>query len=140
MNMRQRELDALYRDVATPGEIPVGDTRGTALVLPGRAAGRVAQAIARLLFWQGKVFDPRSGMLRNKVTPFGIRAVRARVYVGDSWLDRGTEAIVLDYSKTSLVARWVRDEIREVAPGLWLGKVFVGRWHVLDFTLRAGSR
>ena len=140
MNMRQRELDALYRDVAMPGEIPVGDTRGTALVLPGRAAGRVAQAIARLLFWQGKVFDPRSGILRNKVTPFGIRAVRARVYVGDSWLDRGTEAIVLDYSRTSLVARWVRDEIREVAPGLWLGKVFVGRWHVLDFTLRAGSR
>ncbi len=140
LNMRQRELDALYRDVATPGEVPVGDTRGTALVLPGRAAGRVAQAIARLLIWQGKVFDPRSGTLRNKVTPLGIRAVRARVYVGDSWLDRGTQAIVLDYSRTSVVARWVRDEIREVAPGLWLGKVFVGRWHVLDFTLRAGSR
>lgn len=140
MNMRQRELDALYRDIATPGEIPVGDTRGTALVLPGRAAGRVAQAIARLLIWQGKVFDPRSGMLRNKVTPVGIRAVRARVYVGDSRLDRGTQATVLDYSKTSWIARWVRDEIREVAPGLWLGKVFVGRWHVLDFTLQAGAR
>lgn len=137
MRMRQAELDALYRDVEQPGAIPAGDTLGTALVLPGRAAGGVLQKIARRLVWQGKVFDPARGTLLNKVTPFGVRAVRARVYVGESWLDRGTRAIVLDYSRTSLVAHWIRDEIREVAPGLWLGKVFVGRWHVLDFTLRA---
>jgi hypothetical protein len=93
----------------------------------------------RLLFWQGKVFDPPEGTLKNKVSPLGVRAIRARVYVGDSWLDRGTEAIVLDYSRTSLVARWIRDEIREVAPGLWLGKVFVWKWHALDFTLRSGA-
>jgi cytochrome P450 len=139
MGMGQAELDALYRDVELPGAIPVGDTLGTALVLPGRAIGRAAGTAARLLFWQGKVFDPTSGTLKNKVSPFGIRAIRARVDVGDSWLDRGTRAIVLDYSRTSLVARWIRDEIREVGPGLWLGKVFVFRWHALDFTLRAGA-
>lgn len=137
LRMRQPELDELYRGIDAPGATPAGDTLGTALILPGRTAGRIAQAIARLLFWQGKVFDPGRGVLKNKVTPFGIRAVRARVYVGESWLDRGSQAIVLDYSKTSLVARWIRDEIREVSPGLWLGKVFVRRWHVLDFTLRA---
>jgi hypothetical protein len=42
---------------------------------------------------------------------------------------------VLDYSKTSLVARQVRDEIREIAPGVFLGLVFLGHRHVLDFTL-----
>ena len=138
MGMGQAELDALYRDVELPGAIPVGDTLGTALVLPGRAIGRAAGTAVRRLFWQGKVFDPTSGTLKNKVSPFGIRAIRARVDVGDSWLDRGTRAVVLDYSRTSLVARFIRDEIREVGPGVWLGKVFVFRWHALDFTLRAG--
>jgi hypothetical protein len=42
---------------------------------------------------------------------------------------------VLDYSKTSIVAHLVRDEIREIAPGVYLGLVFLGRRHVLDFTL-----
>ena len=123
----------------TPGGIPVGDTMGTAVVLPGRRPAGSRRSVARLLFWQGKVFDPASGTLKNKVTPLGIRSITARVYLGDSWLDRGTRAIVLDYSTTSLVARWIRDEIREVSPGLWLGKVFVGRWHALDFTLRSAA-
>jgi cytochrome P450 len=139
MGMSRAELDALYRDIEEPGGIPAGDTMGTAVVLPGTAAGRIAAKVARLLFWQGKVFDPASGTLKNKVTPLGIRSITARVYLGDSWLDRGTRAIVLDYSTTSLVARWIRDEIREVSPGLWLGKVFVGRWHALDFTLRSAA-
>jgi len=42
---------------------------------------------------------------------------------------------VLDYSKTSLVARQIRDEIREVAPGVFLGVVFWGHHHVVDFAL-----
>ena len=49
--------------------------------------------------------------------------MRAKVYKEASWFD-GKETIVLDYSKTSFVARKVRDEIREVAPGLYLGLVF----------------
>lgn len=137
MGMGRAERDDLYRRLDAPGSIPVGDTQGTPVLLAGRRMGGVVRAIARLLLWQGKVFDPRRRSLQNKITPLAIRAIRARVYVGESWLDRGRETIVLDYSKTSFVARWIRDEIREVAPGLWLGKVYVRRWHVLDFTLRA---
>jgi hypothetical protein len=37
------------------------------------------------------------------------------------------ECIVLDYSETSLVAHWVRDEIREVALHIYLGKVYLGK-------------
>jgi hypothetical protein len=43
-----------------------------------------------------------------------------------SWLDN-KECIILDYSETSLVGHWVRDEMRLVAPGLYLGKVYWGK-------------
>jgi hypothetical protein len=82
------------------------------------------------------VFDPARGTLVNKITPLGLRAVRGRVLVAGSRLDRGREAIVIDY-RGSPVAWFVRDELREVGPGLWLGMAMVGRWRVLSFLLRA---
>jgi len=36
------------------------------------------------------------------------------------------EAIILDYSINSIGARWIRDELREVSSGLWLGKASNG--------------
>ena len=45
------------------------------------------------------------------------------------------ETIVIDYSKTSLLARVIRDEIREVEPGVYLGKVWWGKKRILDFAL-----
>ena len=67
-----------------------------------------------------------------------IPAIRARVYQEESWFD-GRNCIVLDYSQTSRICRWVRDEIREVDPGLYLGLVYgVGRFfggrRLLDVT------
>ena len=73
-------------------------------------------------------------MLRNKILPFGINAIIARVYKEASWLD-GKECIVLDYSDTSLVAQWIRDEIREISSGVYLGKVYWGRQRLIDFVL-----
>lgn len=136
MTMSQSELDDLYRGIDSPGQIPVGTTEGTAVLLPGRRFGAPLRRIAGLLLWKGKIFSPESSDLQNRISPFGFRAIRARVYAGESWMD-DHEAIILDYSTTSFVARWIRDEIREVAPGLWLGKVFVRKWHALDFTLAA---
>jgi hypothetical protein len=92
------------------------------------------------VFWHGKVFHPSTHDLHNKISPFGIEAIRAKVYQGESWLD-GQPCVVLDYSETSFVAGWIRDEIREVAPGLYLGlvwgvgKLFGGRKRVLKFAL-----
>ena len=58
------------------------------------------------------------------------------MYRDASRLD-GRPCIVLDYSKTSRVAGWVRDEIREVAPRLYLGLVYVrSRRAPLRFSLR----
>ncbi len=42
---------------------------------------------------------------------------------------------MLDYSKTSLVAQWIRDEIREVAPGIYLGLVYWGKKKLIHFAL-----
>lgn len=58
----------------------------------------------------------------------------AKVYKQGSWFD-GKECIVLDYSYTSLIAHWVRDEIRLVAPGTYLGIVFWERDKLINFTL-----
>ncbi|MGG2459762.1 hypothetical protein ACO0M4_08055 [Streptomyces sp. RGM 3693] len=93
----------------------------------------MAAVLVRRLAWQGKVFGPGCRELRNLVTPFGIWAVRARAYRNSSWCDGGG-CIVLDYSHTSLVAHWIRDEIRRVGQGGYLGNVYWGRRKVLDFS------
>ncbi|MCC2274344.1 hypothetical protein LKL35_02660 [Streptomyces sp. ET3-23] len=131
--MSRPELDRLFR-ASQPGGIPRGKGRGTVLLGRSPKVNAVAAALVRRLAWQGKVFDPVRGELRNLVTPFGIRAIRARVYRNASWSDGG-ECIVLDYSHTSLVAHWIRDEIRRVGNGAYLGNVYWGRRRILEFSL-----
>ncbi len=118
----------------TAGAIPDGRGKGTVLLGTGGRAARVAAALCYALAWRGKVVNARAARLKNIVTPLRIQAIEAAVYQQDSWYD-GETCIVLDYSKTSFVARKVRDEIREIAPGVFLGLVFWGRRHVLDFAL-----
>jgi hypothetical protein len=118
----------------TAGAIPDGRGKGTVLIGTGGRTARVAAALCYALAWRGKVVNARQGRLRNLLTPLGIQAIEAAVYKQDSWYD-GETCIVLDYSKTSLLARMIRDEIREIAPGVFLGLVFWGRRHVLDFAL-----
>jgi hypothetical protein len=132
--MSSDKLDELFRS-SESGEIPRGEGAGLVLVAPGTTLEGPAEKLIHLIAWQGKVFDPEKGELRNEILPFGIKAVRAKVYKEASWLDQ-KEAIILDYSKTSLVAHWIRDEIREVAPGIYLGLVYWGRDRILHFTLK----
>ncbi len=135
----REELDEIYRN-ATPGEIPSGDTRGTA-ILAGSILAKPIAFLAGLLAWQGKIFDlfcsdGQAGILVNKITPFSLTFIVAKVYRDTSWMD-GKETIVIDYSKTSFVAKVIRDEIREVEPGVYLGKVWWGKKRILDFALSA---
>jgi hypothetical protein len=132
--MTNRQLDELFRG-SPAGAVPTGDARGTVLVFTGSRAARIIAAIAHVVGWQGKVFAPDGRQLLNKITPLGIRAIRAAVSPGPSWVDGG-DCIVLDYSRTSLLARWVRDEIRIVGPGLYLGVVWLRQRRIAGFTLR----
>jgi hypothetical protein len=117
------ELEALFAN-APAGEIPTGKGHGQALMATGTFASRPLLAMVRLLAWHGKEFDRSTHSLRNLISPFGVRAISADVYVDASRVD-GRPCIVLDYSKTSRLAKWVRDEIREIEPGLYLGVVYV---------------
>jgi hypothetical protein len=85
--------------------------------------------------WKGKVFDAQKGLLKNKILVFGIEAIVARVYKAASWFD-GQECIVLDYSDTSVVAHWIRDEIRLIGPNFYLGLVYWDRARLIDFCLQ----
>lgn len=131
------QLDEIYQN-APAGTLPSGDTRGTAIVT-GSLFSKTLAAIARLFAWQGKIFDlfppdRQNGILVNKITPFSLTFVVAKVYRDKSWMD-GKETIVIDYSKTSFFAKAIRDEIREIEPGVYLGKVWWGKTRVLDFAL-----
>ena len=137
LEMSREQLDEIYKN-AKAGAVPRGDTQGTAIVAGCSMAGGLAK-LARLVAWKGKVFDMfaekgEKGVLVNKVSPFGMRLIVAKVYRDASWMDN-KETIVIDYAKTSLMARKIRDEIREVEPGLWLGKVWWGKTRILDFAL-----
>ena len=138
LDLSRDALDDLYKS-AQPGAIPSGDTLGTAIAWGLPFTREVAQ-LAQLLVWKGKVFDVNpdgeTGVLRNKLLPFGVKLIVAKVYRDKSWLD-GKDTIVIDYSATSLLARLVRDEIREVTPGHYLGKVWWGEKRVMDFALEA---
>ena len=127
------ELDDLFRK-SSAGPIPAGRARGTALILPGSAVDGALQWFVRLLCWQGKVFSPQTRDLKNLISPLGLHLIRASVYQDESWFSAGP-AVILDYSKTSFLAQKIRDEIREVSPGLYLGQVYWGKSRIALFML-----
>ena len=134
LKMSAEELDELFRN-SPAGAIPDGEGQGTAVIAPG---SKVSDEIARfvnLFSWKGKVFDAKKGELRNKILPLGHKAIVAKVYQDKSWFDK-KDAIILDYSKTSLLAKWIRDEIREVSPGVYLGIVYWGKRKLIHFGLK----
>jgi hypothetical protein len=134
LKMSQAQLDELFSQ-SPAGEIPDGEAKGTAIVAPGTTYTEDLAEFISHFAWQGKVFDSKRGVLRNKILFFGISAILAKVYKGASWLDQ-KDCIVLDYSETSLLAKWIRDEIREIAPGTYLGKVYWGKKRLIDFALK----
>jgi hypothetical protein len=119
LRMTPEELESVYRQ-GTFAAIPPGRVRGTALLAPGTRRTRLLARGTRLV-WQGKEFDPAQATTVNRF--FGLRMIRAQVYQAPSWLD-GAPALVLDYSQTSRIYASYRDEIRQVAPGLFLGLMY----------------
>ncbi len=133
LNMTPAQLDELFGK-SESGPIPDGPARGTAILKPGSAvSGDLAEAV-KLFVWQGKTFDGPHGVLRNRISAFGINAIVAEVYKTPSLYDN-KECIVLDYSKTSTVAKWIRDEIRLIGPKRYLGRVYWDNKPCLHFAL-----
>lgn len=120
------------------GAIPLGESSGKAMFFPGTILGVWLSWLGNRL-WKGKIVDQSGHGLINKV--LGLKLISAIVYRGTSWSD-GKPSIIIDYLHTSLVAFFIRDEIRSVGSGLYLGKVYIrmpfkyrfcALWFALEF-------
>ena len=134
LEMSPQKLDEKFRG-SPAGPIPAGRGDGIALFAPGTPFSKAAANVVRAVAWKGKVFDAERGELRNLIGPPGASAIRAKVFSGESWFD-GKESIILDYRQTSRVAHWIRDEIRMIDPGTYLGIVYWDRTKILRFALQ----
>lgn len=143
LKLSPAELDALFT-AGAPGPIPSGNAAGEAILWSGTFWSNLIARFAHDLAWQGKIFTPNpdgdGATLINKLGPSGVHGIVARVYQTTSWFD-AKPCIVLDYSKTSLLAQKIRDEIRLIDPvtHLYLGKVWWGTRLLLGFALEFPS-
>jgi hypothetical protein len=134
LQMTNEQLDQLFSS-SSAGDIPDGPAKGTAIIAPGTSFSQEIAEIINLFAWQGKTFDAKRGVLRNKILSISLNAIVATVYKGQSWFDT-KECIVLDYSETSLVAHWIRDEIRSIGPNFYLGRVYWDKKPLIHFALQ----
>ena len=134
LQMSNTDLDNLFSQ-SPAGDIPDGPAKGTAIIANGTKFSPEIAEFVNIFGWQGKTFDKAKGVLRNRITIFGISAIIAKVYKAPSWFDQ-KECIVLDYSDTSVVAHWIRDEIRLIGPDFYLGRVYWNNKPSLHFALQ----
>lgn len=133
LSMSNQELDSLFSS-SPAGDIPNGEAQGTAIIASGTKFSPEIASLINIFVWQGKNFDAAHGTLRNRILGFGLNAIVAEVYKSASLFDN-KECIVLDYSKTSLVAEHIRDEIRQIGPGAYLGLVYWDKTKTIHFAL-----
>lgn len=129
------ELWELYRQAETP-EIEDLDGRlvGRMLAVPGLDNPTVARnlrglAASDMFPWQGKTFDSHgdgSGEGINRVLGNRHNWFRFATFIGPSRAG-DFDSLHLNYDNPGNPApiRAIKDELREVAPGLWLGLAYM---------------
>jgi hypothetical protein len=105
---------------AEVGQPPVGVGRGEVVCLTD---GRLPRAKARLTnaVWRGKAFAD-DGSFVNRWAG-GVKAIGSHYTIAPSWAD-GRPAVVMEYPAGTPVFANTHDELREVAPGLYLGALY----------------
>jgi hypothetical protein len=126
-------LAALYQGARVPALVDVaGALRGRMLAvcgLPAPLAAPVRAFAASSVFpWRGKSFSPRDserGEGINRVFSDRLRLFRFETFVGRSRAG-GFDAVQLDYDLPSnpFFIRAIKDEIRVLRTGLWLGLAY----------------
>jgi hypothetical protein len=134
-----RELLDLYSRNTAPSDLTVldGDLRGRALAIRGTRHGLAFVAFAALgrspkFPWEGKTLTARSanqgvGVNRIRLPGLGRQQLfRFSTTFDPSKVD-GKPCVFIDYDNPDnpSFVRSVRDELREVSPGLYLGPVFL---------------
>ncbi len=123
--------EALFRQ-GTLGCGPLGSTRGVVLYAHGKHP--CLKARLQGLIWKGKTFHGDATFTNRWLG--GVHAVSAGVEVEPSWLD-GQPCYVMQYASNARVFANVRDELRQIAPDVWLGHSYdaatghVKNWFVL---------
>jgi hypothetical protein len=142
-------LERMYREARTPS---IEDVKGDLIgrMLPAPAANPAVQnamrALARQKFfpWKGKTFAPRdvhAGEGWNRVFTNKNLWFRFTTSIGPSRAGN-FDALHLDYDhpENPFFIRAIQDEVRTVAPGLWLGQAWIvvrnKPWLALYFALQ----
>ena len=117
--MEWSQLDALFRH-SSAGQTPCGFYRGRVFSSPDKCGSKILATTTNTI-WVGKHIDSDAGTVLNQWR-IG-KVIKGQAYTGSSWFDEAP-SFVMDYSHTSLVWKKMRDELREVAPGVYLGVTF----------------
>lgn len=97
----------------------VGHARGRLVSLADRR-GVVKTGLTNAV-WKGKTTDADGSFVNHWVG--GVDAIRSKYVIGPSLLD-GRPAVVVEYPPGTPILGNTRDELREVAPGLYLGPLY----------------
>ncbi|MCK5860950.1 MAG: SDR family oxidoreductase [Candidatus Hydrogenedentes bacterium] len=127
------ELEKLFTNGDTEN-MPSGFTAGLGIAFPGTFLGRILGKYVRATSWKGKYFEADRKQIRNILSPFSIKAARGELRIDDGILD-GKPSIVVDYTNTIAFGLPIRDEIRKIADGLYLGRAFQGSKPTVFFAL-----
>ncbi len=112
------ELEHLFEQ-SSVGEIPVGYMRGQILLLTDARFPRLKASLAGTA-WKGKHIDSDGDFINQWP---GFKAVSGHAAIGPSQHD-GKPCIVMSYPRNAPVFGNTSDELREIAPGLFLGRLY----------------
>ena len=112
------ELTRLFEQAA-PGSIPIGYARGQALLMTDAKLPKVKARLASTV-WKGKTFD-ENGEFINQWP--GFQALRGKAEPGVSLHD-GKPCLIFAYPPDTPLFGNTFDEVREIAPGLYLARLY----------------
>jgi hypothetical protein len=116
--MNVDELTHLFEQ-ASPGEIPRGYARGKVLLLTDSKRPRLQARLANLA-WKGKHFEADGAYINQWP---GFQALRGQAELGISSYD-GKPCLLLQYPPETPLFGNTYDEMRQIAPGLYLARLY----------------
>lgn len=112
------QLQELYTH-AEIGHPLVGTARGNLLYLTDKLP-RIKVRLANSV-WRGKTADSDGYFINRWIG--GVNWIDSHYIIGPSWID-GKPSVIMEYPPGTKLFWNMHDELREVAPGLYMGPVF----------------
>jgi hypothetical protein len=113
------QLEALFTHAELTHPF-IGTARGRLVYLADRRLPKIKLQVSAAL-WRGKMAT-EDGYFVNRWIG-GRNAIDAHWVIGPSWVD-GRPAVIMEYPPGTKLFWNMHDELREIAPGLYLGPVY----------------